>query len=123
MHALYGEGYTCVHGRKDSCTFDQGLFWLPRPKQFQVIHVQEICFFEVNQTIISSYYFSRLRTPELEVHVSMLQWWSLFYLKETGWGPPRESNVIRVQVLFSNFFGWCLSVVFQFKSIVSIDLL
>ena len=81
VHALRGERYMCVHGKKDyTSMFDQGVhqsgyfFWLLHPKHVQVIHVQEICFLEINHGIISCYYFSRLRPPELEVQVSRFKW-------------------------------------------------
>ena len=95
VHALRGERYMCVHGKKDyTSMFDQGVhqsgyfFWLLHPKHVQVIYVQKICFLEINHGIISCYYFSRLRPPELEVQVSRFKWWRLFSLCDQGWGPP-----------------------------------
>ena len=88
MHALLcGKSYMCVHARKDSYMFGQGvhqfdcLFWLPRSKQIHVVHVQESSFLGI-------YYFSRSRPPEPEVHTGMFGWWRLFSLRQIGWGPP-----------------------------------
>ena len=109
---------TCMHvDVLHGLAIDQSKkFWLhackvSHQKKHSFMHVQEICFVETNPRILLGYYFSRSRPPEIHAHVKRIQWWRLFSLKEIGWGPPRETCVIRVQVLFNNFYGRCLVVV------------